>query len=165
MSQSGPQSALRNIPRVVVQPTWSNIVAATYLIKVLEDDLLDIGCKLTRIGNCLLHCTPLPVSSSESPTASGLSPERLRASEPLPLDFAPPGPLPQTIPHGGQCLGQRGVLGPWRRGCGGSNIVRIFPSGRYTTHHETAKNAWAYCWRQFSAHMAVFTHASFSTRH
>ncbi|KAF1940753.1 hypothetical protein EJ02DRAFT_455803 [Clathrospora elynae] len=33
MAQSGPQSALRNIPRVVVRPTWDNIVAATNLIK------------------------------------------------------------------------------------------------------------------------------------
>ncbi|KAF1830752.1 hypothetical protein BDW02DRAFT_572704 [Decorospora gaudefroyi] len=33
MSQTGPQSALRNIPRVVVKPTWDNIIAATYLAK------------------------------------------------------------------------------------------------------------------------------------
>jgi hypothetical protein len=41
MSQPGAQSALKNIPRVVVKPTVDNIVAATYLIKVREEQLLD----------------------------------------------------------------------------------------------------------------------------
>jgi hypothetical protein len=29
-----PQSAIRNIPRVVVKPTWDNLVACSYLPKV-----------------------------------------------------------------------------------------------------------------------------------
>jgi hypothetical protein len=41
MSQPEAQSALNNIPRVVVKPTWDNIVAATYLVKVLEKKQLE----------------------------------------------------------------------------------------------------------------------------
>ncbi|KAI8939115.1 hypothetical protein NX059_004950 [Plenodomus lindquistii] len=33
MSQPGLRTALHNVPRVVVRPTWDNVVAATYLIK------------------------------------------------------------------------------------------------------------------------------------
>ncbi|EUC51428.1 hypothetical protein COCMIDRAFT_79541 [Bipolaris oryzae ATCC 44560] len=33
MSQPRPRSALANVPRVVLQPTWDNTVAASYLVK------------------------------------------------------------------------------------------------------------------------------------
>ncbi|CBY01945.1 hypothetical protein LEMA_P007320.1 [Plenodomus lingam JN3] len=33
MSRPGVQTALNNVPRVVIRPTWDNVVAATYLIK------------------------------------------------------------------------------------------------------------------------------------
>jgi len=36
MSPQRSQSALGNIPRVVVRPTWDNVIASSYLIKVLE---------------------------------------------------------------------------------------------------------------------------------
>ena len=36
MSPQRSQSALGNIPRVVLRPTWDNVVASSYLIKVLE---------------------------------------------------------------------------------------------------------------------------------
>ncbi|KAF2853693.1 hypothetical protein T440DRAFT_443367 [Plenodomus tracheiphilus IPT5] len=33
MSRPGVQTALRNVPKVAIRPTWDNIVAATYLLK------------------------------------------------------------------------------------------------------------------------------------
>ena len=47
MSQQGVQSALGNIPRVVVQPTVDNVIASTYLVKVLEVILALLAHMLT----------------------------------------------------------------------------------------------------------------------
>jgi len=34
MSRPGVQTALHNVPRVVIRPTWDNIIAASFLVKV-----------------------------------------------------------------------------------------------------------------------------------
>jgi hypothetical protein len=73
-----PQSALRNIPKVVVRPAWENTVACSYLPKVCSFWWRFVAaCTVSepnsKPGHRLLHCTPLLVPAAESSPAPCLS--------------------------------------------------------------------------------------------
>jgi hypothetical protein len=135
-----PQSALRNVPQVVVRPAWENTVACSYLPRVRSSAQLFAAATLwepnSKPGHRLLHCTPLLVPAAESSPSPSLSAQRLHHTESLLLDLSAPSRVSCPLPEKWQRVGQRDVSSPGRGSrCGGSplRVVSCRKSSALTT--------------------------------
>lgn len=130
--QPPAQSALKNIPMVILWPTWYNIVAASYLVKVMfmVDWLIGTSCSQAT-GHRLLHRTSVPLPAAQSSSATSLPPQRIHPVEPILLDLSSPGRVSRPVPHQRKCLGQWDILGLGRRRCCRCHSLRVLFGGTY----------------------------------
>jgi hypothetical protein len=93
-----PQNAIRNIPQVVVRPTWENVVACAYLPKASSLCICSDIADRQQTGSDILHSAPIFVPATQSPLAPRRTAQSVHHIEPLHLDLHTTGAVPQALP-------------------------------------------------------------------